>query len=388
VTSAVGLITYSTKPRGGVVHTLALAEALHQQGAPVEVVALGDPAEGFFRRVDAPHHLIPAPPVRDTLEERVAAAVDALADGLREQRDGGTLPSILHVQDCISARAAVRLRDEGTPVTVVRTVHHVDDFTTPELVECQLRSILDPDRLVVVSRIWQDRLAADYGVQATVVTNGVDRKRFSRVPSPGELATRRAQVGAENRFLVLTVGGIEPRKGSDHLVRAMAVLRERLQPPAVLAVIGGYSFQDHRTYREAVLSSLPDLGLEIGRDVVLLGTLPDDEMPGWYHAADAFAFPSVNEGFGLVVLEALAAGTPTVVADLPAFREYLDYGRDALVVAPGDDQALADQLYRIATEPQLRAALAEAGREVAGRFTWAGCAREHLALYASLSSIG
>ena len=78
-----------------------------------------------------------------------------------------------------------------------------------------------------------------------------------------------------------------------------------------------------------------------------------------------------------------------MVADLPAFREYLDYGRDVLVVAPGDDQALADQLYRIATEPNLRAALAEAGREVAGRSTWAACARgEHLALYASLSSIG
>jgi glycosyltransferase involved in cell wall biosynthesis len=196
---------------------------------------------------------------------------------------------------------------------------------------------------------------------------------------------RRAQVRAEDRFLVLTIGGIEPRKGSDHLVRAMALLRRRLQPSPVLAVIGGHSFQDHRAYRDAVLASLPGLGLELGREVVLLGTVPDDEIPAWYHAADAFAFPSINEGFGLVVLEALAAGTPAVVADLPVFREYLDNGRDALVVEPGDDAGLAEQLYRLATDHDLRASLIGAGHEVAARFTWAGCARQHRVVYDELA---
>jgi glycosyltransferase-like protein len=369
-----------------VVHTLALAEELHRQGVAVEILALGDPEAGFYRRVDAPCHLIPAPPPFETLEERVAAAIDALTDGLRARRAAGTLPPILHVQDCISARAAVRLRDEGAPVVVVRTVHHVDDFTTPDLVECQVRSILDPDRLLVVSRMWRDRLADEYGVAATVVTNGVDRARFATAPAD-DVATRRAQVGATgDRFLVLTVGGIEPRKGSDHLVRAMALLHERLEPSPVLTVIGGHSFQDHRSYRDAVLASLPDLGLELGRDVVLVGTVPDDEMPVWYHAADAFAFPSVNEGFGLVVLEALAAGVPTVVTDLPVFREYLDLddGRDALVVEPGDDEALAEQLRRLATDPALRTSLIRAGHEVAARFTWSACAAQHRAVYSEL----
>ena len=149
----------------------------------------------------------------------------------------------------------------------------------------------------------------------------------------------------------------------------------------VLAVIGGHSFQDHRAYRDGVLASLPGLGLELGRDVVLLGTLPDEEIPGWYHAADAFAFPSVNEGFGLVVLEALAAGTPAVVTDLPVFREYLEAGHDALVVEPGDDEDLAEQLHRLATDPALRASLTTAGRQVAARFTWSACARQHRAVY-------
>jgi len=77
----VALLTYSVKPRGGVVHTLHLAEALHEAGYPVRVVALGDPAEGFFRPVRAPFTIVPAPPHLPTLEERVFASVDALAAG-------------------------------------------------------------------------------------------------------------------------------------------------------------------------------------------------------------------------------------------------------------------------------------------------------------------
>ena len=137
----VGLVTYSVKPRGGVVHTLALAEALHAAGYPVRVIALGDPAAGFFRPVAAPFTIIEAPPSLPTLEERVFANVDALAAGLGDLV--ADLP-ILHTQDCISARAAARVRDAaaGPPPVVVRTVHHVDDFTSPSLIDCQRQAIV------------------------------------------------------------------------------------------------------------------------------------------------------------------------------------------------------------------------------------------------------
>src|SRR5690606_24051390 len=122
----VAFVTYSSRPRGGVVHTLAVAEALHRCGVPVHVYALGDPQAGFFREVAAPYTIIEAPPWAPTLEERVFAAIDTLTDGLRDELDGGR--HILHTQDCIAARAAARLRAEGRPVLVVRTVHHVDEF--------------------------------------------------------------------------------------------------------------------------------------------------------------------------------------------------------------------------------------------------------------------
>jgi glycosyltransferase-like protein len=377
----VGLVTYSVKPRGGVVHTLALAEALHQAGYPVRVFALGDPAAGFFRPVRAPFTIIPAPPALPTLEERVFASVDALAGGLGRLAAGYP---VLHAQDCISARAACRVRDAAAaraPV-VVRTVHHVDDFTSPSLIDCQLQAILEPDRVLVVSAHWQRILRDEYGTAAEVVHNGVDASRFE-APDRELAAALRRQAGAARRPLILAVGGIEPRKGSHTLMQAVARLRASGRRPA-LAVVGGHSFQDYREYRERVLAALPDLGLRLGRDVVLLGTVPDGELPGWYAAADVLAFPSTKEGWGLAVLEAMCAGLPVVASDLPVFREYLVPGRDAVLVPADDAAALAAALASVLDDRRRADRLRAAGLRLCRRFTWPRCAAEHRAIYAGI----
>ncbi len=390
------LLTYSVKPRGGVVHTLNLAEALHKSGYPVRVVALGDPAEGFFRQVQAPVTIVPAPTHLPTLEERVFASVDALAAALPALAPEYPL---LHSQDCISARAACRVRDElrgdgrgagstgrsavGQAPLVVRTVHHVDDFTTQALIDCQRQAILEPDRVLVVSGQWQRILRDDYAVTATVVHNGVDMGRFS-APDRRLAAGLRDRAGAAGRPLILTVGGIEPRKGSDTLVRALAQLKQAGRDP-VLAVVGGHSFQDYRAYREAVFALFPGLGLELGRDVALLGTVADAELPAWFAAADVLAFPSTKEGWGLVVLEAMSAGLPVVASDLPVFREYLRSGRDALLVPGNDPPALAGALASVLDDAQLASRLRTAGLAVAARYSWDATAAEHAALYAGLT---
>ena len=363
-------------------HLLALAEALAKRSFPIEIIALGDERVGFHRPVDVPCSFVAPPEPAPELDARVFHAIDALESGLVER--ARVLPPVLHVQDCIAARAALRVRGRGAPVRVVRTVHHVDDFTTPSLVECQRRSILDPDRVLVVSRTWQKRLADEYGVKADVVTNGVDVDRFAAASAPRVTAALRARAGAEDRFLILTVGGIEPRKGTDHLFRALSRLRGRWARPPVLAIIGGHSFQDHTPYRDRVIAAMADLDLEFGRDVAVLGTVPDDEMAAWYHAADAFAFPSVNEGFGLAVLEAMAAGLPVVLTRLPVFAEYVRFGHDALAVAPSDDEGLADALETLAHDDNMRAMLRHRGREVAARFGWDTTALQHIAIYDEL----
>jgi glycosyltransferase-like protein len=394
----VALLTYSVKPRGGVVHTLALAEALHASGYPVRVFALGDPAAGFHRPVRAPFTIIPAPPTLPTLEERVFASVDALADALAGQ--AASYP-IMHTQDCISARAACRVRDAvptGEPAStrpvvdrtavirpvVIRTVHHVDDFTSPSLIECQQRAIVEPDKVLVVSEHWRRLLGDEYGVEATVVHNGVDTGRFAAA-DPALARQLRERAGAVGRPLILSVGGIEPRKGSDTLMRALAMLRASGRDP-VLAVIGGHSFQDYRAYADGVLAMLPELGLSLGRDVVQPGTVPDAELPAWYAAADVLAFPSTKEGWGLAVLEAMSAGLPVVTSDLPVFLEYLRPGRDALVVPGGDPAALSRALAAVLDDPGLAADLRAAGLALSRTFTWQRSAGEHRAVYAGLAA--
>jgi len=378
----VALVTYSTKARGGVVHTLSLADALFEQGVGVRVIALAPEGKDFFRPVRAPYALITASPWAPTLEERVFNAIDDLEAGLSELVDD---VDILHTQDCISARAAARVRAEGAPVAVLRTVHHIDDFHTEALVDCQRQAVLEPDEVLVVSRFWQQVLAHDYGVTATVVSNGVDADRFARPPSAALHTRLRARVGAIDRPLILAVGGIEPRKGSIELIEALAMLCDELRPSPVLAIIGGQSFQDHRAYRDRALARAVELGLVADRDIVQLGTVDDAELPAWYHTADVLAFPSVSEGWGLVVLEGLAAGLPAVVTDIPVFREYLTPGAGVLMVPPSAPDELAAALRAIVTDASLAAQLSAAGPAVARRYPWSASAEQHRAIYRRLT---
>jgi glycosyltransferase-like protein len=377
----VAMLTYSTKPRGGVVHTLHLAESLHDLGHRVHVFALGDPEAGFYRPLRAPHTILPGPGRDGSLEERVATSMETLVAGLQGRVRGRF--DLVHAQDCIAARAGVAVAGpDGLPV--IRTVHHVDDFVSQTLVDCQRHSILDPDHVLAVSRDWRRRLREEFGVDAEVVTNGVDGARFARPPSV-DGADLRARVGARGRFLFLTVGGIEPRKGSLELVEALAKVRAVVSPPPLLAVVGGHSFQDHEAYRRRVHERAAELGVPVGEAVAVLGTVPEEELPRWYHTADAFVFPSRKEGWGLALLEALAAGLATVATDIPVFREFLG-GQDALLVPPGDAGALGDAMVRVASDPELRDGLGRRGPRVAGRFTWRRCAEQHAAIYRRLAS--
>jgi glycosyltransferase-like protein len=384
VNSRVALVTYSTKPRGGVVHTISLAEALLARGTPVRVVGLGDPAEGFYRDVPAPHRIVAAPPRADTLEDRVADSIDALERGLAAIADE---VDIMHTQDCIAARAAARVRDAGAPITVVRTVHHVDDFTTAALIECQRRAILEPDRLIVPSEDWRRRLRADFAVDAEVVYNGVDAARFGPI-DPARRGVLRRESGTADRFVFLAVGGVEPRKGTVFLFEALALLMadRDLDPPPALVIIGGHSFQDYLEYRDKALAMLDGLGLELGRDVIQLGTVTDEEVHDWYRSADALAFPSVKEGWGLAVLEAMSADLPVVASDIAVLQEYLTDRANAVLTAVGDPASLAKGMRGLMTDPGLRRRVVAGGRLVVPRFTWDRAARAHEQIYQSITA--
>jgi len=370
------LLTYSTKPRGGVVHSLELAEALSQQGVNVHLFALGSPGSSFFRPTSVPFTLFPAVDQASSLDEKVFASVASMAAGLAGLRDTFDL---IHAQDCISGRAAMQVSRSGNVIPVIRTVHHVDDFTTQALIDCQRQAIVEPDRILVVSQAWQSTLQADYGVSADIVSNGVRPERFPQISALQRTALRKS-VGATEGSVILAVGGVEPRKGSRELFQALGILKTRGHR-VHLVILGGHSFQDYESYRQEALGLLPELGLELGRDVITVGTVDEQTLGQWFRAADVLAYPSTKEGFGLVALEGLAADLPVVASSIPVFKEFLTDGVSALLPETGNPEAIADAIEAILLSNDLRTRLIAGGQSVLAGYTWEASADRHCQIY-------
>jgi glycosyltransferase-like protein len=383
----VALFTYSTKPRGGVVHTLSLAEQLQALGHEVHIFALGkDQQGGFVRPTAVPFTLIPteATTEDEPLDERIQRYIETYYQFLSHHRPASF--DIYHAQDCISANALWRAREEGLLSWFVRTVHHIDDFTSPVLIECQNHSIYRPDHRLVVSKYWRQRLAAEFKVDSTVIYNGVDVSRF-QLANPAERAEARAQLGLGAQWVFLNIGGIEPRKNSLRLLRAFQQVRQELAAQGqagILLMAGGDTLLDYAPYRQEFYQMLDDSELQVDKDIFLLGVVPETQLPRLYQAADILTFPSVKEGWGLVALEAMAAGVPVLASDLPVFREYMHSEENALLVDPYSELAIAEGMLRLVKDNPLRQRLAAAGPITARHFSWTATGQAHVAYYRTL----
>ena len=350
----IALLTYSSKPRGGVVHTLALAEALARAGQDVSVWSLGRGGDSeFFRKVD------PAVTVRmvpfshrenETVGERILRSIGVLRQAFTPDEY-----DIVHAQDCISANAVGRC---------IRTIHHLDEFTTPELAACHERAITAPYARICVSTAVADDVRRGWGFDPVVIPNGVDAGRFSAAAESG----RSHWNGKFGRY-VLAVGGIEPRKGSLDLLDAFAGLSDR---HVQLVFAGGETLFDYRDYR----AEFDRRAVELGIEPVILGTVDDDELPHLVAQAAALPFFSTKEGFGLAAMEALAASTPVVARDLPVLREVFG---DSVTYA-WSVETMTSELDRALHEPQDPSP----GLTLAHSLTWDEAARRHLEFYSSL----
>jgi len=206
------------------------------------------------------------------------------------------------------------------------------------------------DVRIAVSAAARSLIATYFPGDYDVIPNGVPVARFAGAKPDPDLHHLKP--------FVLFVGRPEPRKGFGTLVAALALLRRHL---------------DVRLVTTAAPGQHPDW-------VVPLGRVADDRLPGIYAAADAYCAPSLGgESFGIVLVEAMAAGTPVVCSDLPGYREAA--GDAARFVRPGDPAGLARALREVLAEPASAARLVRAGKDRAAELDWRVLAPQVLTRY-------
>jgi glycosyltransferase-like protein len=368
----VAMLTHSTLPRGGVVHAMSLSEALEDLGVQTVLHAPDSAGRGFFRKPRCNAIAFPVEPAPRETADMVEQRVDDYVRYFRRPENRGF--DLYHAHDGIGANALATLKEEGLISAFVRTVHHIDDFADPRLVQRQTRSILAADALMVVSALWRQNLIERFGREAEVGGNGVDTCRYSSHAdgSEGELG-QRLGLGAGPVFL--SVGGIEGRKNTIRILQAFVEIH-RAHPDARLVIAGGASLLDHHAYQTAFGRELTELG-EGASAVSLLGPVADPDMPALYRLASALVFASIN-----CVLEAMASGTPVVVSRIAPFVDYLD-PPDALWCDPADSSSIAGAM-RQSLRPEVANALRARGPVVAARFGWRDVAERHLPVYRRL----
>ena len=237
------------------------------------------------------------------------------------------------------------------------------------------RALRRADRIITVSYNSKRDLVDYFGIvpsQVDVIYNGVSPE-FRPDVSEGERDRVARKYGLHRPYL-LFLGGEKPHKNVQNVVRAFGEARRmRTDLPHVLALAGPMPKNPARI--DALISAL-DLSVAIARP----GRIEDEDLPGLFAGADALLYPTLYEGFGLPVVEAMACGTPVLTSSTSALQEIA--GGYAYLVDPLDVDAIARGILLLATDPKLRADFVELGRKRALDFSWDKAAERTLEVYA------
>jgi phosphatidylinositol alpha-mannosyltransferase len=224
---------------------------------------------------------------------------------------------------------------------------------------------------IAVSEAAKATVARYFGGEFAIIPNGIDVNRF------GGDHVRPLEQYADGRLNILFVGRLDPRKGFRYLLRAFPLVKEEL-PQARLIVVGAYRKKEMSSFlhytREHHLTG-----------VKFVGRVSDEELPRYYRSSHVFCAPSTGfESFGIVLLEAMAAGTPTVASNIPGYRDLLEDGREGFLAEPKNERSLAEAIIRILKDPAMQQRMGAQGRAKAPQYSWRQVALRVLDYYQEL----
>jgi glycosyltransferase involved in cell wall biosynthesis len=216
-------------------------------------------------------------------------------------------------------------------------------------------------RVICVSQATADETVRLLGLPRThidIVPHGVQHARFYPLPAV-QVERFRDTKGLPQRF-ILFLGTLEPRKNLTTLIDAFH--QSKLSRQGIkLVIAGGKGWYYQQIFRRVEV-------LNLTNDVIFTGFVPDEELPLWYNAATLFVYPSIYEGFGMPLLEAMACGTPVIASNVSCMPEVV--GQSGVLVPPHALSALAEHMAHFLNKDDLRAEYRQRGQARAGTFTW------------------
>jgi len=223
------------------------------------------------------------------------------------------------------------------------------------------------DGRIAVSASARDYISAYFPGAYHIIPNGVDVTLFGKHTHP-------PLPQFSEGFNILFVGRLDPRKGFRYLIKAYARVKLAI-PKARLLVVGPYSVEERRPFEQT-------LGLMGLGDVHFIGYVPDEELARYYQHSQVLCAPSTGfESFGMVLLEAMAAGTPIVASDIEGYRNVVTHHAEGLLVPPKDTVALADALIHLLQHPELRQEMGQRCQSTASGYAWGRVADRVLDCY-------
>jgi glycosyltransferase involved in cell wall biosynthesis len=267
------------------------------------------------------------------------------------------------------------------------TVHDLSFVRVPETASPALKAYLDAvvprsvrraDHVLADSAATKADLIDLYGTptdKITVLLSGVEA-RFKRVDDPAALQQAREKYQLSSRPFVFSVGTVQPRKNYGRLIEAVARLQSQGHD-VDLVIAGGHGWMEDPIYETIRAAHMEE-------HVRFIGFAADEDLPALYSAAVCAALPSLYEGFGIPVLEAMACGTPVVTSNVSSLPEVA--GDAALTITPTDLDALTTALERLLTDRALRQSLVQRGYRRAQQFSWEASAQHLRRIYAFLTN--
>jgi glycosyltransferase involved in cell wall biosynthesis len=335
---------------GGITsYIFELSKALKDKGIDTIVASSGGDIEGSLDKAGIPHERLN---IKTKFEFSPKVILSAFAIKRIAQREG---VDIIHAHSRVSQVAGI-IASRMTGIPMVTTCHGY--------FKKRLRSVIDTwgDKVIAISAAVYEHLKEDLGVRDNridLVYSGIDINKFSKEFSDTDLANTKKYLGLSGKTIIGTIGRLSPVKGQRFFVQAMVEVLKKRPDAAGLLVGNGPEGP-----------SIKSLAMALGIDdrIFFIDSVSDTREV--LSAIDVFVFPSVKEGLGIALLEALAAGRPCIASRTGGIEDIIKDGESGILVDVGDSGAMAAAILELLPDENLRIRIGQSGRRlVQSRFT-------------------